>query len=230
MGQRLRRNRALARQAQPGFQLLPIDAELTGAKLQDLQRRLDRVDDLARTSSRRADIARWTLCAADQAQPCAAVDEPGSYVLREPRSLVIFVERVKAAAVEHELERARRTALRSGSRRSRSGTARAPCRAPCRWRVARRRLPRSRTRAAPDRSRWCRCRSRPPARVRARQRATRRTRPASDRASQCPRAAALPKRSGHSTTDATFRQPSIDCDAAAFPRISYSGAPPATRR
>src|SRR5580700_6988636 len=76
MGRPLRRNRALARQAQPRFQLLPIDAELAGLKLQDLQRRLDRADDLASAPSRRADVARWTFSAADQAQPCTAIDEP----------------------------------------------------------------------------------------------------------------------------------------------------------
>src|SRR5262249_2798769 len=42
--------------------------------------------------------------AADEAQPYAVVDEPGGYVLRKPRALVIVVERVKAAAVEDELE------------------------------------------------------------------------------------------------------------------------------
>src|SRR5262249_14921226 len=104
-GRRLRRNRALARQAQPSFQLLPIDAELAPPELQDLQRWLDRIHDLVRAPSRRADHSRRSLRAGAQAPPYAAIDKPRRHVLRELRALVIFVEYVKAAAVEHELER-----------------------------------------------------------------------------------------------------------------------------
>src|SRR6516164_9864733 len=104
MTRRLGRNRALARQTQPGFQLVAMDVELARAELQDLQRRLDRVHDFARASSWRADIPRRPFSASDQAQPYAAVGHCGRHVLREPRALVIFVERVKAAPVEHELE------------------------------------------------------------------------------------------------------------------------------
>lgn len=66
---------------------------------------VNRVHDLARASSRRADLARRPFGAADQAQPQAALNEPGRHVLREPRALVLVVDRVKAAAIEHELER-----------------------------------------------------------------------------------------------------------------------------
>ena len=100
----LRRNRPFARQAQPGFQLLATDPDLARAEFQDLERRLDRVHHLARTPPRRPNLARRPLGAADQAEPHAAGNESAGDVLREPGALLIVVERVKAPAIEPELE------------------------------------------------------------------------------------------------------------------------------
>ena len=48
--------------------------------------------------------ARWTFGAADQAQPQAVGCQCGSDLRREPLSLAWFIEDMKAAAIEDELE------------------------------------------------------------------------------------------------------------------------------
>jgi hypothetical protein len=81
-----------------------VTAKLGRSQLDDLQRRLDGVGDLACGTARRPDLARQTFGAADQAQPQAARSECGSNFCREPLSFVRFIKDMKATAVEHELK------------------------------------------------------------------------------------------------------------------------------
>jgi hypothetical protein len=83
------------RKAQPRLHLLPTDAELARAKLQDLQRGLKGGYDFARTPSRWTRIARQAFRAPDQTQRGTPVDEAGCHVPGEPRAVLVFGERVK---------------------------------------------------------------------------------------------------------------------------------------
>src|SRR5262245_3016732 len=76
-GRRLRRDRALARKAEPRLRRLLVDSELRRAELHDLQRRLDRGHRIARAPSRRAFLPSRAFGAADETQPHAVFDELG---------------------------------------------------------------------------------------------------------------------------------------------------------
>ena len=82
-----------------------MHVEVHRPQLHDLQNRLDGVRDVAHAAPGRSGFAGRSFSAADEAQPDAARREQTGHELGETRAHLGRVEHVKAAAIEHEVER-----------------------------------------------------------------------------------------------------------------------------
>lgn len=85
-----------------------MTAELCGSEFNNLENGFDSERNLRGRAARRTDLARPAFGRADQAQPEACGGQHRCNLSSESRALLRFIEDMKAAAIEDEMEGPRR--------------------------------------------------------------------------------------------------------------------------